>query len=157
MFGALILIGLLALVCTIWLGHWLAGVIAALIFFAVFRIIVVHMLLDGVYQQGLRRAKRGQINHALLSFQRAEAFWSRLQWLDQNRKWLLASSSRHGYRHRARFNRVGCLIHLGRRDEAGVLLEELLQWCPGMLGARRLQERLEGEDPGTDWTSLVEM
>jgi hypothetical protein len=157
LFGSLILVGLMALVCTLWLGHWLAGLIAGLIIFAVFRIIGVHMLLDGVYQQGLRRARRGQIDHALLSFQRAEAFWARLPWLDRHRSWLLASSSRFGYRDRARFNRIGCLIHLGRREEAGVLLEELLQWCPGMLGARRLQERLKGEEPGADWSSLVEM
>jgi hypothetical protein len=140
-----------------WLQHWLAGVIFGLLFFGLFRILLVHTILDGFHQQGMRRSHRGQVEQALISFRRADQIWSRLAWLDTHRSWLLASRNRWSYRARARFNRVGCLLHLGRHDEARPLLQELLGWAPGMTQARTLQQQLEGQEPTGVWAELAQL
>lgn len=140
----------LALLWTAITGRWDAGVILGVATFLCYRLFVVQWVFLAAHRRGIRETRAGEYAWALESFRDSQRYFEERPALDRYRTVLMASGMAYPYRELARYNQAYCLAHLGRRQEAEVLLAELLQAHPRMGVARELLRALEGteEAPG---------
>jgi len=118
------------------------GVIRGALVCAAGRTVIVRRILSHNRRRGIRQSRRGDFTDALQSFQASEATWTRRQWLDVRRGWLMGSTARWSFLALARYNQAYCLSKLGREVEALEKLDESIDAHPDLILARQLKEML---------------
>ena len=100
------------------------------------------------HRAGMRRISERHWAQALQCFQRSQAFFERLPWLDRYRQIFLMSPSGASYHEMSLVNQAFCLIHLDRGAEARRLYEWALELYPGSPTAEvALKAMAAGEQP----------
>ena len=121
------------------------GMIVGAAVFLTWRMVIVREVVCRDHRRGLRLAREGSYEEALLALRASEEFWMRHAAVDRLRWLLLGSAGPYSFLTLSQYNQACCLVQLKRPGAAFEVLGHVLTLAPGMPEARELRAELEEE------------